>query len=160
MSKPSPREIMDGFEAARAKTFFHMAKALMDELGEEKGRQVIRDTVWKMSKTSGETARRRYEEKGVENTWENHRAENGPVYSVAWIGGTIVNEPKKKVIEYSYCPFGSAFSRMGKDAEKIGDIYCGVTDDAFWSGFNPEWRVNREKTFSKDGICRLVWTRD
>ena len=55
MSKPSPREIMDGFEASRAKTFFYMAQALIDELGEEKGRQVIRDTVWKMSKTSGRT---------------------------------------------------------------------------------------------------------
>ena len=160
MSKPSPREIMDGFEASRAKTFFYMAQALIDELGEEKGREVIRDTVWKMSKNSGEATRKRYQENGIENTWENHRAENGPVYAVAWIGGTIINEPKKKVIEYTHCPFGVAFTRMGKDAEELGDIYCSVTDDAFWSGFNPEWRVTREKTYSKDGICRLVWTRD
>jgi hypothetical protein len=49
---------------------------------------------------------------------------------------------------------------MGKDAEELGDIYCSVTDDAFWSGFNPKWRVTREKTYSKDGICCLVWTKD
>jgi hypothetical protein len=51
------------------------------------------------------------------------------------------------------------FARLGEKAEELGDIYCGVTDDAFWSGFNPEWRVTREKTFSRDDICRLVWRR-
>jgi len=40
-----------------------------------------------------------------------------------------------------------------------GDIYCGVTDDAFWQGFNPVWTVTREKTFSGDSLCRLVWRR-
>ena len=160
MSQPTPREIMDGFEAARAKTFFYMAQALIDELGEEHGKQVIKETVAKMSKASGEATRKNYEKRGIENTWENHRAENGPVYSVAWIGGTVVNEPNLKVIEYTYCPYGSAFTRMGKGAEELGDIYCSVTDDAFWNGFNPEWQVKREKTFSREGVCRLVWRRD
>ncbi|MCW4011884.1 MAG: L-2-amino-thiazoline-4-carboxylic acid hydrolase [Candidatus Bathyarchaeota archaeon] len=160
MSQPTPREIMDGFEAARAKTFYYMAKAMIDELGEERGKQIIRETVYKMSKASGETTKKRYTEEGKENTWENHRAENGPIYSVAWIGETTQNEPDLKIIEYTYCPLGAAFTRRGKEAEEIGDIYCSVTDDAFWSGFNPEWRVTREKTFSKNGVCRLVWRRD
>ena len=77
---------MDGFEASRAKTFAYMAQEIIDELGEERGKQVIRDTVWKMSKSSGEAARRGYEKRGEANTWENHRAANGPVYQVAWVG--------------------------------------------------------------------------
>lgn len=160
MSQPTRREIMDGFEAARAKTFYYMAKALIAELGEERGKQVILETVREMSKSSGLTTKKRYEEEGKENTWENHRAENGPVYSVAWIGGTTTNQPDLKIIEYTYCPLGAAFTRMGKEAEDIGDIYCSVTDDAFWSGFNPEWSVKREKTFSQDGVCKLVWRRN
>jgi hypothetical protein len=160
MSQLSPKEIMDGFEAARAKTFVYMAQALIDELDADRGKQVIRDTVRRMSKSSGEAARKRYESEEIENTWENHRAENEPIYEVAWIGGTIFNEPDMKVIEYTYCPLGAAFSRMGKEAEKLGDIYCSVTDDAFWSGFNPEWSVKREKTFSKEGVCRLVWRKN
>jgi len=159
MSQISPKEIMDGFEASRAKTFVYMAQAIIDELGEERGKQVIRDTVWKMSKTSGEAARRSYEKRGEANTWENHRAENGPVNQVAWVGGTVVSEPDLKVVEYSYCPLGMGFAKLGKEAEELGDIYCSVTDDAFWSGFNPEWRVTREKSFSVDGLCRLVWRR-
>jgi hypothetical protein len=95
----------------------------------------------------------------MENTWENHRAENGPVFEIAWIGGTVVNEPNLKVIEYSYCPLGDGFTRLGEKAEDFGDIYCCVTDDAFWAGFNPEWTVRREKTFSKDGMCRLAWRK-
>lgn len=150
---------MIGFEAARAKTYLYMAQALIDELGEEKGRQVIQETIRKMSRNSGEVARKGYEARGLGNTWENHRAENGPIYAVAWVGGTIVDEPNLKIIEYEYCPLGAAFKNMGEEAESLGDIYCGVTDDAFWSGFNPEWRVVREKTFSRDKVCRLVWHR-
>ena len=63
MSQPSPREIMDGFEAARARTFIYMAQAMIDELGEERGKQLIHDTIWKMSKDSGESARILYEKK-------------------------------------------------------------------------------------------------
>lgn len=159
VSSMRAREIMDGFESSRAKTFYYMAQALIDELGEEMGKQIIKETVYKMSKNSGETAKKRYMEQGIENSWENHRAENGPVYAVAWKGGTIENTSDRKVIEYSYCPLGAAFMRLGEDAEELGDIYCSVTDDAFWAGFNPMWRVTREKTFSKDGICRLVWEK-
>ena len=50
MSQPKRREIMDGFETARARTFYYMAKALINELGEERGKQVIRETVREMSK--------------------------------------------------------------------------------------------------------------
>ena len=71
----------------------------------------------------------------------------------------MVDKPDLKVIEYSYCPLGMGFEKLGEKAEELGDIYCSVTDDAFWSGFNPEWSVTREKTFSRDGLCRLVWRR-
>lgn len=151
---------MIGFEAARARTFVYMAEALINELGEERGKEVIRETVYRMSKERGESSRVSYEKRGVSNSWENHRAENGPVYSVAWIGGTTENTPDRKVIEYSYCPLGDAFTKMGEKAEELGDIYCELVDDAFWAGFNPEWPVKREKTFSRDGFCRLVWTRE
>ena len=150
---------MNGFEASRAKTFVYMAQAIIDELGEERGKQVIRDTVWKMSQSSGEAARINYEKRGEANTWENHRAANGPIYQVAWVGGTVIDEHDLKVIEYSHCPLGMGFAELGEKAEELGDIYCSVTDDAFWSRFNPEWSVTREKTFSKDGLCRLVWRR-
>ena len=52
MSQPSPKEIIDGFEAARAKNFVYMAQALVDEFGEERVKQVTMDTGWKKSKTS------------------------------------------------------------------------------------------------------------
>ena len=81
------------------------------------------------------------------------------MYALAWEGGVALDEPDMKVIEYSYCPLGDAFAELGERAEELGDIYCGVTDDAFWQGFNPVWTVTREKTFSGDGLCRLVWKR-
>ena len=159
MEPISRGDIIKSYEASRGKVFAYMAEALIESLGEDEGRRVIRETVRDMSRDSGEKARRSYEERGVENTWRNHRDENGPVYALAWVGGVAVDEPDLKVVEYSYCPLGDAFVEMGPRAEELGDIYCGVTDDAFWEGFNPEWTVTREKTFSADGLCRLVWRR-
>jgi hypothetical protein len=153
------REIIQGFEAARAKTFVYMAQALLDELRMEEGMEKIRETVWKMSKSSGENARESYLSQGIEPSWKNHRQQNAPTYELAWIGGVTVDDPNRKVVEYSYCPLGDAFAKLGEQAEVLGDIYCGVTDDAFWSGFNPDWTVERDKSFSKDKVCRLVWTR-
>ena len=159
MQPLSRGDIIKGFEASRARVFVYMAEALIEHLGEEKGREAVRDAVREMSRSSGEAARRGYEARGVENTWRNHRDENGPVYALAWEGGVVSDEPDVKVVEYSYCPLGEAFAEMGRRAEELGDIYCGLTDDAFWQGFNPGWTVTREKTFSGDGVCRLVWRR-
>lgn len=153
------REIIQGFEAARAKTFVYMAQALISELGEVKGRKKILETVRMMSKSSGEEARVYYTEHGLEPSWKNHRESNAQVYSLAWDGGVIVDEPNRKIVEYSYCPLGDAFTKLGRSAEELGDLYCDVTDNAFWSSFNPEWIVTREKSFSKDGVCRLVWVK-
>jgi hypothetical protein len=159
MEPLSRGDIIKGFEASRAKVFVYMAEALIKHLGEKEGRKVILETVWEMSRDSGERARKSYEALGVENTWRNHRDENGPLYALAWEGGVVLDEPDTKVVEYSYCPLGDAFAELGERAEELGDIYCGVTDDAFWQGFNPAWTVTREKTFSGDGLCRLVWRR-
>ena len=159
MEPMTRRDIIETYEASRAKVFVYMAEALIEHLGEEEGRKVIRETVREMSRDSGEKARRSYEAKGVENTWRNHRDENGPLYALAWEGGVTLDEPNTKVVEYSYCPLGDAFTELGRRAEALGGIYCGVTDDAFWQGFNPAWTVTREKTFSGDGHCRLVWRR-
>jgi len=159
MEPLSRGDIIRGFEASRAKVFVYMAEALIEHLGWEEGRKAIHDTVREMSRDSGEKARKSCEARGVENTWSNHRDENGPLYALAWEGGVALDEPDMKVVEYSYCPRGDAFAELGGRAEELGDIYCGVTDDAFWQGFNPVWTVTREKTFSGDGVCRLVWRR-
>jgi hypothetical protein len=71
--------------------------------------------------------------------------------------GVVVDEPDLKIVEYSYCPLGDAFSKLGRNVEMLGDLFCSVTDNAFLSGFNPDWSITREKKFSKYGFCRLVW---
>ncbi|MCW4049199.1 MAG: L-2-amino-thiazoline-4-carboxylic acid hydrolase [Candidatus Bathyarchaeota archaeon] len=159
MTQPSSGDIIKGFEAARANSIYYLGKALIDNLGAEKGRKILEETVWAMSSDSGSKARQGYEARGVENTWRNHRDANGPLYKLAWEGGIVHDEENHKIIEYSYCPLADGFTKLGSEAEEIGDIYCAHTDNAFWSGFNPEWTVTREKTFSKYGLCRLVWRK-
>ncbi len=97
-------DIINSYEASRAKVFVYMAETLIEHLGEEEGRNVIRETVREINRDSGEKTRRSYEERGVENTWRNHRDENGPLYALAWIGGVALDEPDTKVVEYSYYP--------------------------------------------------------
>ena len=88
MEPMTRRDIIETYEASRAKVFVYMAEALIEHLGEEEGRKVIRETVREMSRDSGEKARRSYEAKGVENTWRNHRDENGPLYALGWSTAT------------------------------------------------------------------------
>ena len=152
-------DVIKGFEAARARTFTYMAEALIASLGEEKGRKAVEKAVISMSRGSGEQARSGYEAQGVPNTWRRHREANAPVYALAWVGGVTQDSPDRKVVEYTYCPLADGFKKLGERAEELGDIYCAEVDDAFWSGFNPEWTVTREKTFRSDGVCRLVWKR-
>jgi len=104
MEPLSRGDIIRGFEASRAEVFVYMAEALMEHLGEEERGKVIRETVREMSRDSGEKARKSYEARGVENTWRNHRDENGRLYALAWMGGVAVDEPKLKAVEYSYSP--------------------------------------------------------
>ncbi len=103
MEPLSRGDIIRGFEASRAKVYVYMAEALMEHLGEKEGRKVILETVRMMSRDSGEKARKSCEARGVENTWRNHRDENGPLYALAWMGGVALDEPDMKVVEYSYC---------------------------------------------------------
>jgi hypothetical protein len=158
MEEATCGEYLRGFEAARAKMFVYFARVLIEKHGEA-GKGLVALTVREMSRDSGVKTRRRLEEQGLENTWENHRAMNDPVYRLAWEGGVVKKGEHEIIIEYSYCPLADGFRKLGPEAEELGDIYCYETDDAFWEGYNPEWTVTREKTFARDGFCRLVWRR-
>ena len=104
MEPLSRGDIIKAYEASRAKVFVYMAEALIEHLGWEEGRKAIRETVRMMSRDSGLKTRKSYEARGVENTWRNHRDENGRLYALAWMGGVAVDEPKLKAVEYSYSP--------------------------------------------------------
>lgn len=149
-------EILKGFEAARAKMFIYFASTIVEKMGKD-GEGLVKQIVRDMSKSSGENLRRFFKDQGIENTWWNHRKHNGPVYDLAWEGGIVSDEPNEKIIEYTYCPLADGFKKLGQKAEMLGDLYCNETDNAFWEGYNPEWEVSREKTFLRDGFCRLVW---
>ena len=104
MEPLSRGDIIKAYEASRAKVFVYMAEALIEHLGEDEGRKAIRETVRMMSRDSGLKTRKNYEARGVENTWRNHRDENGPLYALAWEGGVALDKPDTKVMEYNYSP--------------------------------------------------------
>ena len=56
MAPMSRRDIIKLYEASRAKMFVYMAEALVERLGEDEGRRVIREMVREMCRDSGEKA--------------------------------------------------------------------------------------------------------
>ena len=71
-------------EAIRVKTFFYMTQALIDELGEEKEKQVIKNTAYKMSKINGEKSVH-----FVIRTQEITIDSNDTIYSIVWLIDTV-----------------------------------------------------------------------
>ena len=122
---------------------------------------MAREIVRTFAEEMGRAIRKRLEAESLENTPENYWAEPNPI-ALYWrpSGGGYVERSETRIVkEFTFCPVNDGFKALGPAAEELGEVYCDMADEAVWAGFNPDWEVTREKTFVRDGVCRLVWTR-
>jgi hypothetical protein len=149
-----------GAEHSAASIIYFAFKKLIDNYG-DKGRIQAEEITWEWGKYYGIIIREEVEKAGLENTPDNYWVEPNPV-ALYWKpeGGGFVKRTSKEIIkEFTYCPLNEGFKQLGPEAEKIGDIYCDLVDKAVWKYYNPEWKVEREKSFRKHGVCRLTWRK-
>jgi hypothetical protein len=151
------KKFIIGSSHQNALTVYHFAKKIL-ELHGEKGEEIVKDIVWEMGRTLGRLRAKQLEEEGLENNPDNYWREPSAI-TLAWKGGFVKRDPDEIIKEFSYCPASDGFKRLGPEAEKIGELYCELIDKTVWAGFNPDWEVTREKNFTKDGCCRLVWKK-
>ncbi|MCB2172370.1 L-2-amino-thiazoline-4-carboxylic acid hydrolase [archaeon] len=145
-------------EYGRATGIYYMAQGIIQELGEEKGTQLIVQQIRKMGNLMGKSMRKRLENKGLDNSLENRvklveSADNST--NIAWDRISLDVSGDEFVVKFSYCPIASGFKQHGEDGIKIGELFCSNIDDAVSQGYNPKLSCERETSLNIDGICTL-----
>ena len=126
------------------------AKTIIDELGEEKGKELILKTIKRYGKTIGKKRREEIEEKGMEPTAENFS--EGKVLRIPRFGmHTDLKTNKEGNMELYGCTMGKFWKDEGE--EELGRLYCYV-DPAKYMGYNDEYIQIHEKALpAGDGCC-------
>ena len=145
-------------ERARSATLYYLGKAIIQELGEEKGTALIIKQIEEMGHNMGKATRKAVESKGLKDSFRNYFFEsdsgNTP-YDFAWTRSIKKSTDAERVAEFSYCPIADGYKRLGEEAVKIGELFCNHIDNALIQGYNPDYECKRESSMNLNGLCRL-----
>lgn len=109
--------------------FYHFADLLVDEFGEERARELLKEAVKRFGLDRARQVRERVEAMGFEPTLENYR-KAADLPEIGWGGPT----------RESHCPFAEVW--FEKDAVDLCKLYCDV-DIWKYVGYNPDIEVER-----------------
>lgn len=134
---------------------YHYANTLVQELGEEKGREVIGRAIAAYGREIGERQRQRVIEAGYEPTGENYQAVPD-LPGLAWLPEHM---PRLKIgeKEVPVCPLAKYWIEKG--APELGRLYCYV-DQAKYAAYNPECECRHlQNVLDGDDCCQIVARR-
>ena len=120
--------------------YYHFAKTLVEELGEEEGKRLILKAVRSYGYERGRKTKEEVQKRGLGLTVENF-SKFGDLPSLGW------DAEAGKVV---YCPYAQPW--LEKGAEDLGILYCEV-DIAKYKAYNPEIEVERLKSVLKGHEC-------
>ena len=123
------------------------ARVLVDELGEEKGRQLILNAITEYGKKVGEHVR-----ENAAARCENYRGDL-PAYGTHDRLETVEVDGETRLRAYG-CGMWKTWEKLGE--EELGRLYCN-TDVAKYMGFNPcAKQIHTKALFAGDDCCELV----
>lgn len=130
--------------------YHHFAETLVEELGEEKGKELIRKAIYAYGDRIGKEARKKAQKKGLHLTPENFEND---LPELAWKEEMVVVEGEERV-RVHHCPLAAEWLEWG-DPNK-GRLYCFV-DQAKMHGFNPDYEyVHIKNVLDGDPYCELA----
>lgn len=128
-----------------AELYYFMAKEMIEELGEEKGKKAVRASIKKFGEARLESMHEEAREKELDINLETYlKVRDMP--GISW--ERDLNNPD----DITYCPMHDMWKELG--AEDIGAIYCEI-DDVLYEGFNAEFERPLCKTCGDD-YCRFI----
>ncbi|MHB8061302.1 MAG: L-2-amino-thiazoline-4-carboxylic acid hydrolase [Ruminiclostridium sp.] len=136
-----------------ARLFAHVAKAVIDEYGEE-AREVIKEGVRALGEERGKDIARRAAAVGETNELENYLTNYDMGRSELFEYETIKKEAGIEQ-KFTKCVFADQWQKDGM--EKYGVLYCEMIDPAIAKGFNSNLEVVHDKHFFKDGVCHFCF---
>jgi hypothetical protein len=135
----------------RAALIYHyFAETLVDEMGEEKGMELIRKTIDAYGDHVGKEALKKAQDKGLPLTPNNFESD---LPLLAWDGEEVEVDGEKRV-RVHHCPLAAEWLEWG-DTKKAR-VYCYV-DQAKMHGFNPDFEyVHIKNVLDGDPYCELA----
>ena len=128
------------------------ARTLVEELGQEQGRELITQAIWDYGTEIGRRTRQRVEELGLEPTVEN-LGRGSDLSPIGFEGGktTVDGEPRSLVLG---CPLAEVWREHGED--ELGGLYC-LVDPAKMQAYDPNWTmVHTKKIPNGDECCEIA----
>lgn len=134
--------------------FYHFARTLIKELGEERGRDLISKAIESYGVECGRLARATVEGLGLPVTLENYSL-GRDLPSVGWERGVVEvpgEPPRRRVYR---CPIADAFFEVGDP--RLGRMYCYV-DQAKYRAYNPRIEcIHTKNLLDGDECCELAF---
>jgi hypothetical protein len=141
-------------DMARRVGLLHMcyARALVDELGEERGRALIQKAIWDYGTKIGEATRARVISMGLEPTLENMGA--GSDLSPLGFGHLEVEVDGETRTRLPACTIAEPWLAHGE--EELGGLYCQV-DPAKMQAYDPDYTMAHPlKIPNGDPYCEIA----
>lgn len=130
---------------------YAFTRTLMDELGEEKGKELTKKAIALYGRRIGQRALEKAREKGLANLPEDFQNDLPPL---GWPHREKVEtegEPRTRLFT---CYLAEAWKELG--VPEIGRLYCFV-DQAKYEAFNPELEfIHAQNLLDGDPCCEMV----
>jgi len=130
------------------------ARTLVEELGEEKGKQLIMKAIKDYGKRCGERVKKNVIAQGLEAVPQNYKAgEDLPKFGMHEGTETVEVAGEKRVRAYG-CAMAKLWKEYGED--ELGRLYCFV-DPAKYMAFNPNYKLVHLKAMPDgDDYCEFT----
>ena len=120
--------------------YYHFAKTLVEELGEEEGKRLILKAVRSYGHERGLKIKEEVQKRGLELTVENYK-KFSDLPPLGW---------DVKAGKLVYCSYAQPWIEKG--AEDLGNLYCEV-DIALYEAYNPTIKIERLKSVLTGHEC-------
>ena len=133
--------------------YYHLARQLIAELGEEQATAILRQAVTAFGAERGARHREAVQAAGLgDEPAEYVSLPDLPAFG--WEAAPVANGENATHIRITYCPFAAYWQE--RDFAVIGRIYCGV-DQAKYQAFHPAADlVQLKNVLAGDGYCEMV----
>ncbi len=134
---------------------YYFSEAIIQELGEEKGKALIKKAIWAYGEHCGSTVREGVQAMGLPLTDENYgKVRDLPKYG--WETG-MIETPEGEIRPIAtLCPLATTFQELGLRGVDLGRLYCYV-DQAKYEAYNPEVNfIHAKNVLDGDEYCEFL----
>ncbi len=134
---------------------YYFSKAIVDKLGDEEGKALIKEAIWAYGKHCGRAVREGVEALGLPLTDENYgRVRDLPQYG--WEIEMVTLDSGETGPAATFCPVAEAFKETEPRGQELGRFYCYV-DQAKYEAYNPDMEfVHSKNVLDGDTCCEFL----